>query len=139
MVTDTKSAGGVVINPNNHVAIVSQHGTSWSLPKGHVEPNESLIETARREICEETGLTDLHFLGELGTYARYRIGQNQKDDQTERKIITIFLFRTPQFTLQSQDPDNPEAKWVPPDQVTTWLTHSADKAFFQSIREKLPI
>ena len=31
----------------------------WSIPKGHVEPGESLEQTAVREVTEETGLTNL--------------------------------------------------------------------------------
>jgi predicted NUDIX family NTP pyrophosphohydrolase len=30
---------------------------AWSIPKGEVEPNEDLLETARREFEEETGIT----------------------------------------------------------------------------------
>lgn len=34
----------------------------WDLPKGHVEPGESEEETARREILEETGISELEFV-----------------------------------------------------------------------------
>ena len=30
---------------------------AWSIPKGEVEPDEDLLETARREFKEETGVT----------------------------------------------------------------------------------
>ena len=35
----------------------------WTIPKGHVEPGESLEQTALREVAEETGLTEFR-LGE---------------------------------------------------------------------------
>jgi len=35
----------------------------WTIPKGHVEPGESIEQTALREVCEETGLNNLR-LGE---------------------------------------------------------------------------
>ena len=31
----------------------------WSIPKGHVEPGESIEQTAVREVAEETGLNHL--------------------------------------------------------------------------------
>ncbi len=34
----------------------------WGPAKGHIEKGETIEETARREIREETGLTDLQFL-----------------------------------------------------------------------------
>jgi 8-oxo-dGTP pyrophosphatase MutT (NUDIX family) len=33
----------------------------WDFPKGLTEPNETLLETAKREVREETGLSDLRF------------------------------------------------------------------------------
>ena len=43
----TKSAGGVVINQNEDVLVVSQQGISWSLPKGHIEVGEDAVTAAR--------------------------------------------------------------------------------------------
>lgn len=53
------SAGGVVMNPLHEIAVVSQRGDSWSLPKGHLDPGEDALQAAKREIREETGLTDI--------------------------------------------------------------------------------
>ncbi|MHA1229552.1 MAG: bis(5'-nucleosyl)-tetraphosphatase [Candidatus Helarchaeota archaeon] len=36
--------------------------TYWSFPKGNIEKGESLIETVKREIKEETGINDLKFV-----------------------------------------------------------------------------
>ena len=41
---------------------------SWALPGGFVDENEPLEEAARRELAEETGLTDVGRLTQLGTY-----------------------------------------------------------------------
>ncbi len=43
----------------------------WGLPKGHAEPGESELQTARRETKEETGLTDLKRLRLFRTELRY--------------------------------------------------------------------
>lgn len=63
----TISAGGVVLNSQGEVLVVSQHGTSWSLPKGHVEEGENLMAAALREIQEEAGVANLEYIRELGT------------------------------------------------------------------------
>ena len=56
---ETRSAGGVVVNAEGKVLVVNQHGTSWSLPKGHIEDGEDALAAARREIYEESGVSDL--------------------------------------------------------------------------------
>lgn len=49
-------AGGVVIRQGKFLALKRMNGV-WLLPKGHVDPGETLEETAVREVAEETGLT----------------------------------------------------------------------------------
>jgi 8-oxo-dGTP pyrophosphatase MutT (NUDIX family) len=134
----TKSAGGVVINTDGDVLVVSQHGTSWSLPKGHIDEGETALEAARREIYEESGIRQLEFKKELGTYERYRIAKDGGDDISEFKTITIFLFTSAEMELRPVDPLNPEARWVKREGVAELLTHSKDKEFFISIAGQLP-
>ncbi|HEY1835568.1 MAG TPA: NUDIX domain-containing protein [Candidatus Saccharimonadales bacterium] len=127
------SAGGVVISNGGQVLVVSQ-GTSWSLPKGHIEASETARQAAEREIKEETGLDSLAFIEELGSYERFKIAINGiGEDTSDKKHITLFLFTTKEQHLAPEDPHNPEACWVAPDKVSALLTHSKDKAFFESI------
>jgi ADP-ribose pyrophosphatase YjhB (NUDIX family) len=129
----THSAGGVIIGPHNKIAVVNQHGTSWSLPKGHLEGQETPRQAAEREITEETGLTQFEYLADLGSYTRYRIGREGGEDRTEHKQLTFYLFRTTQTHLAPIDPHNPESHWLDPADVAPRLSHPADKAFFISI------
>src|SRR3989344_3752215 len=109
---ETKSAGGVVLNRAGEILVVSQHGTSWSLPKGHIEEGEDAITAAKREIYEESGIVDLQLIKELGSYQRYRIDENGGEDQSEMKTIIMFLFTTGTNVLKPIDSENPEARWI---------------------------
>ena len=129
----THSAGGVVTNREGEVLVVSQRGTSWSLPKGHIDPGESALVAAKREIYEESGIRDLEFVRELGSYERHKIGVNGGDDRSELKVITMFLFRTSEKALKPVDPDNPQAKWLEKSKVANLLTHRKDREFFHRI------
>ena len=123
-------AGGIVINNKQEVAIVNQNHDSYSLPKGHVDKGESYLEAAKREIYEETGIKDLQYIRNLGSYSRYKIGLDGKDDLSELKIIYIFLFTSNQVKLVPKDPHNPFARWVNIEQVQEYLTHKEDVKFF---------
>jgi ADP-ribose pyrophosphatase YjhB (NUDIX family) len=129
----TRGAGGVVINEDGEVLVVSQHGTSWSLPKGHIDAGETVLVAAKREIYEESGIRDLELVRELGSYERYKIGLNGGEERSEPKVITMFLFRTSEKVLRPVDPDNPEARWVERRKVEELLTHEKDKSFFRGV------
>ena len=134
----TFTAGGVVLNAKGEVLVVNQRGNSWSLPKGHIDPGEDDLAAARREIAEESGITQLDFVKPLGTYERHRIGKNGGEDTTELKQMRFFLFRTNQSKLAPTDPVNPEARWIARDKVSELLTHPKDRDFFERILADLP-
>src|SRR3989344_560198 len=134
---ETKSAGGVVVNKNNDILVVSQHGTSWSLPKGHIEEEETELNTAIREIQEESGIKNLKLIKKLGKYQRYRLSKDGGEDKSELKIITMFLFATSESVLKPIDLENPEARWVKKKEVVDLLTHPKDKQFFLRIENKI--
>jgi 8-oxo-dGTP pyrophosphatase MutT (NUDIX family) len=78
-VSDRTSAGGIVARIADgqiYVALVGELGltelglTERVLPKGGVEPGESLEVAARREIEEEAGLSSLELIEKLGIRAR---------------------------------------------------------------------
>src|ERR1700739_731806 len=86
------SAGGVVVRGDQVVVIVPTRRAAdgsrvLALPKGHVDPGETPIEAARREVREETGV-EAKPLRELGaTRYWYRRG-----GRTIAKEVSFFLF-----------------------------------------------
>ncbi|NMO88383.1 NUDIX domain-containing protein [Actinomycetospora sp. TBRC 11914] len=129
----SRAAGGVVVDPHGRVVVVAQRSRTWSLPKGHVDPGEEVLDAARREIHEECGLTGLELVRELGSFSRFAV----RHGLPEWKTITLFLFRSPEATLRPLDPANPEARWVAPESVSRTLSHTADGRFFD--RHVLPL
>ncbi|MBS4014765.1 MAG: NUDIX hydrolase [Bacteroidetes bacterium] len=133
-IKQTRSAGGVVLNKKGQILIAGQCGTSWSLPKGQIEVGENSLETAKREIKEETGINQLQFIKKLGVIKRTQLSINgKKEDKSIIKTIDVFLFKPEQNDLKPEDPQNPEARWVDKNEVTNLLTHPKDKEFFLSI------
>lgn len=71
------TAGGIVFRRDEKGAIeillIQDAKGRWTIPKGHIEEGENAQQTARREIGEEAGLTQVDMLGWLGKiHFRYR-------------------------------------------------------------------
>lgn len=50
-----EAAGGIVVNDRGEWLMIHRNGR-WDLPKGHLEPYETLEACAVREVAEETGV-----------------------------------------------------------------------------------
>ena len=94
-VPEETSAGGIVVRRQNdqlYVALVRERGAAhYVLPKGRLDPGESIEQAARREIAEETGLTQLHLLADLGMRERLSLTKRNW------KRVHYFLFATQQL------------------------------------------
>src|SRR3954466_5944804 len=71
------TSGGIVFRRNKQGAVqillMQDAKNRWTIPKGHVEPNEEPRDTAAREIQEETGLQEMKVYSWLGKVNfRYR-------------------------------------------------------------------
>jgi len=63
----------------------------WNFSKGRVEKGESEIETAKREIMEETSLTDLEFIDGFREKNEYFL---KREGKAFFKTVVFFLART---------------------------------------------
>lgn len=71
------TSGGVVFRRNEkgevEILLIQDAKDRWTIPKGHIEEGETAQDTAKREIGEEAGLTNVEVLGWLGKiHFRYR-------------------------------------------------------------------
>lgn len=133
------AAGGVVVGEDGRIVLVLQRANTWSLPKGGVEGEESLLQAARREIFEETGLDNLELIEELGTYDRYSLTKDGKGENLVYPLgrRTMFLFHTNESTFIPTDGEIIEARWVTIDEALSLLTHPKDVAFLASVRDRI--
>jgi 8-oxo-dGTP pyrophosphatase MutT (NUDIX family) len=74
------TSGGIVFRRNQRgqleILLIQDARNRWTIPKGHVEPDEEPKQTAEREIREETGLQEMKVMNWLGKVNfRYRRGQ----------------------------------------------------------------
>jgi len=78
--------------PKPHSRANSLRGRDyWDFPKGHIERGEKELETVKREVEEETGLTDLEFMEDFKEWIKYFFRHKGK---TVFKIVTFYLAET---------------------------------------------
>jgi 8-oxo-dGTP pyrophosphatase MutT (NUDIX family) len=93
-----------------------------ALPKGHIDPGETPLQAATREVREETGIVGepVHELGE----ARYWY---RRDGQTIPKSVTFFLFEYVDGDTADHDDEVEEARWISLGDAAGELTHAAER------------
>jgi len=109
------------------VLLIQMHAGHWSFPKGHPEPGESLLETAQRELFEETHLTISNLLVEKPFEENYFFTKNST---LIKKKVFYFLAEV-SGKVQIQKEEIKDVKWVPLSEVTEALTFNEDKVLFK--------
>lgn len=118
-----KSCGAVVYKKEKdklYILIEEMKGGHFSIPKGHVEENETEVETALREIKEETNLDvslDSNFR-EVVSYSPY---------QNCIKDVIFFIAEAKTFDTKEQLIEVSKIYWLEPYDAINKLTFESDK------------
>lgn len=118
-----KSCGAIVYKKENDelkFLLVYQNNGHYSFPKGHVEEGETEIETATREIKEETNLDvliDTRFR-EITTYSPY---------PGVLKDVIFFIAMPKTFDVVIQESEVENAQWIEINEAIAMLTYEADR------------
>lgn len=109
-----KSCGAVVINSEKEILLVRSIKGYYGFPKGHVEKNETEIETAQREVKEETNI-DIEIISSKKFILTYKMDNNIEKD------VILFLAKPINYNLKPQDGEISDVRWVAIDKVDSYF------------------
>ena len=94
--SELKSCGVLVFrNAPAEQFLLMRHADRWDLPKGHVDPGETEVECALRELREETGIAagDVEFDPGFRFTAQYTVRPKRFAGREMLKTLVVFLAR----------------------------------------------
>ncbi|MBI4028948.1 MAG: NUDIX domain-containing protein [Candidatus Blackburnbacteria bacterium] len=120
--------GGIIFKKENDISTVllvkKPHFTSWDIPKGHKEDDETDKEGALRELAEETGYKNIELTDEKVTVS-YEV---EKPEGKIQKIVTFFVGIQEGKEVPEPKPDEDadeegiEARWIPVNEALDLVT-----------------
>lgn len=113
--------------------VKKSHGNFWAFPKGHPEKGETLpIETAQRELKEETSLDVLEVYSEEPYKERYVFF---KEEAKINKTVLLFVARTTtEYKIDYEEII--DAKWIPLDELDCHLTYEESKNIARQLKKR---
>lgn len=128
-----RSCGAVIyrIVDRQALFLVLRHAAGhWSFAKGHVEPGESEVETALREIKEETGL-------DVSIDENFRVLAQYSPKKNVMKDVVYFVAQSDQGDISVQQSEIHQASWEIFENAFGMLTYVSDKEILRSANEYL--
>jgi 8-oxo-dGTP pyrophosphatase MutT (NUDIX family) len=120
-----KSVGAVVFRVKNgerQYLIIKYRNGHWEFPRGHVEDNETEIDTMRREIMEEVSVTELDIIPSFRESIRFFYtaqGRERRERQAQKNCIfvhkkaTFYLVKVQAVHAVAISHEHTDFVWLP--------------------------
>jgi 8-oxo-dGTP pyrophosphatase MutT (NUDIX family) len=115
------AAGGILQSEGRILLVHRARHNDWTVPKGKLDPGESPLQAALREVREETGYTAK--AGALAGSIAYMVEDTPK--------VVLYWRMTPQGRpIPVRDPKEiSDIRWVPVGEVLGMLTYAGEREF----------
>ena len=120
-----KSCGAIIFD-NDKVLVIKQVKGHWGFPKGHVEDGETEVETALREIKEETNL-------DVEIDDKYRYIEHYSPEEGIEKDVILFIAHKIGGEIKVQEEEVTETEWLLPKEALERVTYDSSKRILSSV------
>jgi len=134
---EERAAGYVLFageaSERKYLILRHRHGGHWGFAKGRAEVGESRLETAQREVLEETGIDSIESVPAFLWISRYAF---VRDGRPVDKTVHYYLGRTSDTSL-ALSAEHTQAEWLPYDAARQRLTHLETKRLLDAAEARL--
>ena len=125
------SCGVVLVNFGSILLLQYPQG-HWDFPKGHIEErDDNHLATARREVSEETGITDMEFIPGFNYRTEYDFRHKGKHID---KQVFWFIAETETMAVKTSH-EHREHLWLEWDEAMSQLSHHESKGVLAAAKE----
>ena len=121
--------GIVVLNKNNKIFVAKRIDNPkdfWQMPQGGVDPNESYLDAAFRELYEETNIKKIELIKEVEEFTTYElpdhllgiIWKGKFKGQKQKWFIMRFVGNEDEINIKTKKPEFLDWKWIDVNEIT---------------------
>ncbi|MDC3152411.1 RNA pyrophosphohydrolase [Pelagibacteraceae bacterium] len=118
-----QGVGVIVLNDNNEVFVGKRKDNpidKWQMPQGGIDVNETPFNAMKRELEEETSITQIKVLKEISYWLEYelppyllgKIWKGKFRGQKQKWFIVKFIGNENEINLNTKYPEFIEWKWI---------------------------
>ena len=138
--------GIIVLNSYNQVFVGKRKdnpGNYWQMPQGGVDKGENYISAMKRELNEETSITNIKILKEINHIFEYElpekligiIWKGRFRGQKQRWFIIRFLGKDNEINLNTKHQEFIDWKWIEPKQLPDVVVNFKKNLYVNLLKE----
>jgi len=115
--------GAVVLNKDNKVFVGKRKDNpidKWQMPQGGVDEGENLVDAMKRELKEETSITNIKIIKEIDDWMEYelpeyligKIWKGRYRGQKQKWFVVKFLGKDDEINLKTNNQEFIDWKWL---------------------------
>ena len=139
--------GIILLNRENKVFVgkrIDNPKNFWQMPQGGINQNENLLQAAKRELEEETGIKSVELIKELNGWLEYDLPENllgkvlegKYRGQKQKWFIMKFIGKDNEINVETKNPEFLDWKWIEVSKLPS-IAVSFKVDLYKKIKEEL--
>lgn len=145
-----RGVGIMLVNPAGLVFVakrIDMPSDAWQMPQGGIDPDETPIAAAKREMLEEIGTDKANFVAESAGWYRYElpseligvIWHGRYRGQEQKWFVARFTGEDSDINIATEHPEFLDWKWAMPADLPDLIVPFKRALYTEVVREFAPV